>query len=309
MKITCHFQPESPEDDKWVRDFSQLLPGVEVTRWVPGEAPADYAVVWCPSRQFVTEQTRLKALFNAGAGVDAFLKLGLHINCPLIRLEDAGMAEQMCEYISQGVLTHFRDFDLYAVKQRNALWEREEPRKKADFPIGILGLGVLGQKVASDMRARGFPVHAWTRSQRDAPAGIPLFHGAHGLDQFLAATQILICLLPLTHETEGILNAQNLHKLRHEAYVINVARGAHVIDDDLIAAIDDGHIAGALLDVFREEPLSPTHPFWHHRAIRVTPHISAATLRSESVKQIVAKINRIEAGLSVSGVVDIQLGY
>ena len=309
MKITCHFQPDSPEVDLWVRDIARRLPDAEVSRWEPGAAPADYAVIWRPSERFVAEQTRLKAMINAGAGVDALLKLGLPIRCPLIRLEDAGMADQMSEYVVHAVLNHLREFDRYEAQQQAARWEPLTPRAKADFPVGVLGLGVLGQRVAQDLRTLGFSVHAWTRSERGGADGIPLFHGAQGFDDFLAATQILVCLLPLTPETEGILNQASLQRLRRGAYVINIARGGHVVDEDLIAAIDEGQIAGATLDVFRKEPLPSTHPFWHHPSIRVTPHVSAVTLRSESVRQVVDKIQRIENGQTVTGVVNIERGY
>ncbi|MFC3337868.1 2-hydroxyacid dehydrogenase [Paracandidimonas soli] len=309
MKITCHFQPDSSEVDRWIRHFSQLLPDAEVTRWQPGDAPADYAFIWNPSRQFITEQTRLKAMFNAGAGVDAFLKLGLPVSCPLIRLEDAGMGEQMSDYVVQAALHHFRGFDRFQEQQQAALWRQRAPSDKADFPVGVLGFGVLGQRVARDLSAHGFAVHAWARSDRDTIDGIRLFHGEHALGEFLAATRILACLLPLTPETENILNRENLGRLRRGAYVINVARGAHVVDDDLIAAIDEGQIAGATLDVFREEPLPRSHPFWRHPRVRVTPHIAAISLYSDSVRQVVEKIRRIEAGLPVTGVVDTGRGY
>src|SRR5690606_17546317 len=139
--------------------------------------------------------------------------------------------------------------------------------------------------------------------------GIRLFHGEHALGEFLAATRILVCLLPLTPETENILNRENLGRLRPGAYVINVARGAHVVDEDLIAAIDEGRLSGATLDVFREEPLPSDHPFWRHPRIRVTPHIAAISLYSDSVRQMVEKIRRIEAGQPVSGIVDLRRGY
>ena len=309
MKITCHFPAGFPEADLWVRDIARLLPGAEVEIWKPGASPADYAVIWCPSEQFVAEQTRLKAMFNAGAGVDALLKLGLPIRCPLIRLEDAGMGEQMSEYVVHAALNHLREFDRYKAQQQAARWVALAPRTKADFPVGVLGLGVLGQRVAQDLRALGFSVHAWTRSKQGEADGIPLFHGAQGFDDFLAATQILVCLLPLTPETEGILNRAALQRLRRGAYVINIARGGHVVDEDLIAAIDDGQIAGATLDVFRQEPLPSVHPFWRHPSIRMTPHISAVSLRSESVCQVVDKIQRFENGEAVTGVVDIERGY
>ena len=310
MKLICHFQPDSPEVDLWIRDLSHLLPSAQITRWQAGAAPADYAIIWNPDKQFLTGQTKLKAMFNAGAGVDALLRQQPDVSCPLIRLEDAGMAEQMSDYVTQAVLHHYRDFGLYQNNQQAAQWQARPLQSKSSFPIGVLGLGVLGQRVAQDLAARGFPVHAWTRSQRSqGDDGIRLFHGTEQLSPFLAATQILVCLLPLTPETENILNRDTLRQLRRGAYLINVARGAHIVDEDLIAALNEGQLSGATLDVFRQEPLPSTHPFWQQPNLRLTPHISAMTLREDAVRQIVDKIERLEAGLPVGGVVNIERGY
>src|SRR5690606_13921524 len=237
------------------------------------------------------------------------LKLDLPIRCPLIRLEDAGMADQMRDYVTYAVLHHFREFDRYQAQQQAANWQVLPPKNKSDFPIGVLGMGVLGQQIAQDLHARGFPVHAWTRTKRDVQDGIHLFHGTGELDTFLAASQILVCVLPLTPETENILNLNTLKQLRQGAYVINVARGKHLVEEDLLTALDAGHISGATLDVFREEPLPADHPFWHHPRIRITPHSSAITLQKESVQQIANKIKRLEAGLEITGIVDMQRGY
>ena len=180
--------------------------------------------------------------------------------------------------------------------------------------IGVMGLGVLGQRVSLALQQFDFPVVGWSRSAKIIH-GVRCFSGFNdvgGLSDFLAATRVLICLLPLTPETENILNRSTLARLLPGAYVINVARGGHLVDDDLLALIDSGHVAGAALDVFRQEPLPAAHPFWQHPRVTVTPHTSARTLRGESIAQIVGKIQALESGAAVSsiaGVVDMKKGY
>jgi glyoxylate/hydroxypyruvate reductase A len=187
-------------------------------------------------------------------------------------------------------------------------WSFRKPRSRVDYPVGVLGLGVLGERVAKSVAQFDFPVNGWSRSPKAVP-GIQGFVGEAQLDAFLAASRIVVCLLPLTADTENILNAGRLAKIRAGGYVINVARGAHVVDADLIAAIDSGHLAGATLDVFRVEPLPQGHAFWNHPKITVTPHTSARTLRSESIAQIATKIGALQRGETVAGRVDAARGY
>jgi glyoxylate/hydroxypyruvate reductase A len=174
--------------------------------------------------------------------------------------------------------------------------------------VGVLGAGMLGRRVLDCLRPFGFPLQAWRRT--DAPIdGVRCFAGDDGLDAFLRSTRVLVCMLPLTGATANILNRANLGKLPQGAYVINVARGAHVAEPDLLAYIKSGHIAGATLDVFRNEPLPPQHPFWNEPRITITPHISALTLRDESVRQIAGKIGQLARGEPVADVINRELGY
>ncbi|HSV46594.1 MAG TPA: NAD(P)-dependent oxidoreductase, partial [Ramlibacter sp.] len=177
-----------------------------------------------------------------------------------------------------------------------------------DYPVGVMGLGVLGQRVAQALAGFEFPVNGWSRSPREV-AGIHCFAGEARMGAFLAASRFLVCLLPLTPDTEGLLNRATLSQLQAGGYVINVARGGHLVDADLIALLDSGHLAGATLDVFRTEPLPSEHPFWAHPKITVTPHTSARTLREESIAQIAGKIAAFERGEPLAGVVDRQRGY
>ena len=297
--------------EPWLAGLRAAFPADSVELWAHGSPPADYAVVWAPPQQFLDEQPQLKALFNIGAGVDALMKLRLPPHTAVVRLDDAGMSVQMAEYVSHAVIRHFREFDSYEVDIGQGRWSYRKPRLRKDFPVGVMGLGVLGERVAKTLAQFDFPVRGWSQSAKRAD-GVSSFSGESGFQDFLAGTRILVCLLPLTPGTEGIMNRQTLSRLLPGAYVINVARGAHLVDEDLIALLDSGHLAGAILDVFRSEPLPAAHPFWQHSKITVTPHTSARTLREESVAQIAGKIAALERGAGISslpGVVDRNKGY
>ena len=306
MHITFFSKDTKPEP--WVNALRLQLPEARVEAWAPGAEPADYAVVWAPPQNFLDAQPRLKGLFNIGAGVDALMQLRLPTGVPVVRLDDAGMSVQMAEYVCHAVIRYFRELDVYAEEAQQAHWAFRRPRVRADFTVGVMGLGVLGQRVAQALRGFEFPVVGWSRTLR-LVEGITCHAGAEGFGAFLGASQVLVNLLPLTPDTENILNRDTLAQLRPGAYVINVARGAHLVDADLLALLDSGHLAGATLDVFRTEPLPAEHPFWQHRCITVTPHTSARTLRDESVAQIVGKIRALQRGEFITGVVDPLRGY
>ncbi|HVZ44019.1 MAG TPA: glyoxylate/hydroxypyruvate reductase A [Ramlibacter sp.] len=306
MRIVFH--ADNTKVQPWLDALRQALPDAVVEQWRPGAAQADYAVVWTPPQQLFDEQPALKGVFNMGAGVDAFLGLRLPANVPLVRLDDAGMSVQMAEYVCHAVIRHFREFDVYDRERDAGRWAFRRPRVRAEFPVGVMGLGVLGTRVAQAVAQFEFPVLGWTRSPKDIP-GVRCYAGEAGFDAFLAATRVLVCLLPLTPETEGIMNRRTLSLLKPGGYVINVARGAHLVDEDLLSLLDEGHLAGAMLDVFRTEPLPAEHAFWKHPLVTVTPHTSARTLREETVAQIAGKILAVERGEPIAGVVDRKRGY
>ncbi len=292
----------------WLSGFRAEIPGVDISEWAAGAPEADYAVVWAPPQQFLDEQPGLRGIFNIGAGVDALLQLKLPPAAKVVRLDDAGMSVQMAEFVCHAVIRHFREFDGYEQDVALGKWSYRKPRLRTDFPVGVMGLGVLGERVARSVAQFDFPVNGWSRSGKSID-GVRVFCGASQLHGFLAATRVLVCLLPLTPDTRDIMDHEMLSLLRPGGYVINVARGAHLVDSDLIALLDSGHLAGATLDVFRTEPLPAEHPFWRHPKITVTPHTSARTLRDESVAQIAGKIRALERGESITGVVDPLRGY
>lgn len=294
--------------EPWVNGFQSLLPHAEILPWKPGDPPADYAVVWAPSQAFLDAQPHLKAIFNMGAGVDALLKLRLSSGVPVVRLDDAGMSVQMAEYVCQAVIRHFRELDVYEAATRAGQWTFRKPHIRAEFSVGIMGLGVLGERVAKALTGFEFPVLGWSRSVKLID-GVQCYAGEAQFKDFLAATRVLVCLMPLTPQTANIMNRDTLSRLQPGAFVINVARGAHLVEEDLLALLESGQVAGATLDVFRTEPLPAGHAFWAHPKITITPHTSARTLREETIAQIAGKIASMERGEAVTGVVDASRGY
>ena len=311
MKIV--FCCTNTKADPWLEGFRQALPGVDIWEWqeaVHGQSPklADHAVVWSPPQAFIDEQTQLQNLFNIGAGVDALLKLQLPEPLHVVRLNDAGMSVQMAEYVCHAVIRYFREFDHYAQDAAAKRWSFRKPSVRSEFAVGILGAGVLGSKVAQALKQFEFPVNVWSRTPKELP-GVHSFAGQDQWSEFLNASRVLVNLLPLTSETENILNRANLSQLQPGAFLINVARGKHLIEQDLLDLLQEGHMAGATLDVFRTEPLPADHAFWQHPQITITPHTSARTMRDESIAQIASKIKAVYAGQPIEGRVSRDRGY
>jgi glyoxylate/hydroxypyruvate reductase A len=266
----------------------------------------DYAVVWGPPPSLLAQLQHVKAIFLMGAGADAILKFGDALPpAPIIRLGDAGMGMQMAEYVTHAVLQYFRRFDEYQRQLRLGVWKPLPAHDKRDFTIGVLGLGQLGTRVIDALRPFGFPLRGWSRSARSID-GVACYTD---LDPFLRGTRVLVCLLPLTPDTDNLLDHARLALLAQGGFVINVARGAHIDDAALLSLIRAGHLAGATLDVFREEPLPLDHPFWGEPRVAITPHISALTLTNEAVHQIAGKMLALGRGEPVADVVDRTKGY
>lgn len=309
MRILLHRADGVTEP--WVRDFAEVLPDAEVVVWREGQriARCDYAVLWLPPAALLDDLAHVKAIFLTGAGADAILKFGDALpKVPIIRLADAGMAVQMAEYVTHSVLRYFRRFDDYEKQAHRGVWTQLTLPRKEDFAVGVMGMGVLGSAVLDALKPFGFPLRGWSRSAKSVD-GVECFSGAEGFDPFLRGTRVLVCMLPLTPQTTNLLDRASLSRLRQGAYLINVARGALVAEPDLLTLIRSGHIAGATLDVFRNEPLPAPHPFWEEPRITLTPHISALTLRTESIRQIAQKMRALEAGETVADVVDRKRGY
>jgi glyoxylate/hydroxypyruvate reductase len=316
MKI-LFYTPYTAQAADWRASIARVLPRADIRAWQPGDAAdADYAVVWRAPREFFSQRKGLKAIFNLGAGVDALLAFEreapgtLPHGVPIVRLEDTGMAAQMAEYVMYAVLRYMRRFDEYELAQRRAdpSWNELEPHARETFTVTVLGLGVLGAHVAGTLASFGLPVRGYSLSQKTLPR-VQTFAGPTQLDAALEGAKVLVNLLPSTPETNGILNRGTFAKLARGAYLVNIARGAHLVEADLLDALACGQIAAATLDVFSKEPLPPDHRFWREPRVTITPHISAITLREPAIAQIAQKIEALERGEPIGGIVDLMRGY
>ena len=297
------FHHPSAQEAQWLTSLQHALPDWDVVKWQPGEVAAELAIAWSPPQQLLDEQPGLKVLFHLGAGVDVLWRLKRPAAMQVVRLEDAGMAEQMVDYALYAVTRHTRAFARYEHEWRAGDWNPRAVRPAGTWSIGIMGYGALGSKVAQALKSRGYAVHAWSRS---AKSGTDLVHhhGFEGLPAFLSASQVLVLLLPLTPETHRVLNAHNLGLLPREAYVINLARGGLIDTDALVVAIQSGHLAGAALDVFEEEPLPPDHALRQLPQVIGTPHIAAQTWMPEAIQSITRNIEAWLFNNPMVGVVD-----
>jgi glyoxylate/hydroxypyruvate reductase A len=284
---------------------------MEVRVW-PDTGPLDrvsYALVWKPPLGLLKTLPALKGILSLGAGVDhLFLDPDLPRGVPIVRMVDAGYAQQMSEYALYGVLHFHRNMGDYLAQQRRGQWRPLAAIPAAECSVGVMGLGILGLDFVRAVRPLGYRVLGWSRTHKDLP-GVVTFQGPDGLQPFLAGSRILANFLPLTSHTRGILNARTFAELPRGAALINIARGAHLVEADLLAALDSGQLSGALLDVFQEEPLPSGHPFWQHPKIFMTPHVAGQAIAELMVSQVVDNIRRIERGERPIGVVDPARGY
>lgn len=269
-----------------------------------------FALVWHPPPGALKALPNLKALSSMGAGIDHLVanpEVSAHL--PIARIVDPELIQSMTEYIVTATLLHFRDFDLYRNHQSATRWQPEPPKSIRDIKVGIMGIGMLGGDAATRLRAIGFDVVGWSRNPKQHPALSRSYAGPDELTAFLDEARILVCLLPLTPETKGILDRNVFASLQKGAYIINVARGAHLVEADLLDALESGHLSGACLDVFEQEPLPPSHPFWDHPDITVTPHIASITDPASAAPQVVENYRRASAGKALLNQVDLKHGY
>jgi glyoxylate/hydroxypyruvate reductase A len=296
---------------RWRPLLAELMPEHEFRFWpeIGDPAAIEYAMVWQPPPGLLAGLPNLRLIVGLGAGIDHLLRdpeLPRHV--PIMRLVDPYMTDAMSEYVVLQVLRlHRQDLD-YLAQQHAQLWEEREQKNAAERPVGILGFGTLGQDAGRKLKALGFPVAGWSRTAKAVP-GFATFGGADGLAALAARSEILVCLLPLTAATGGILNAGLFARLPRGAGLVNAGRGGHMVEADLIPALKSGQLSGAVLDVFREEPLPSEHPFWVHPRIIVTPHIAAETHPPTAAALIRDAIRKFAAGLPVANLVDLTRGY
>ena len=293
--------------------FAELAPELDIHLHAEVGAPEDADTVLCwhaPVGLFGT-LPRLRLVQSIAAGVDHIMadpSVPSHV--PICRVIDPDMASGMVAYVVWAVAYRHRNFDQYLARGAQGLWQESPIVPTRLHRVGIAGLGVLGTAVAKALRMLGYDVAGWSRSPKpDLPDGVRGFHGADQLDEFLARTDSLVCLLPLTDDTKGFLNADLFARLPAGAHLINVGRGAHLIDQDLLAALDHGQLGAATLDAFTQEPLPEHHPFWRDPRIIVTPHIATRTGPTVVVTQLLANLARQDAGTPLFGAIDRQRGY
>lgn len=295
----------------WLAAFAQEMPELDIRQWPDMGRVEDiaYAFVWKVAPGVLAGLPNLKAVFSLGAGVDRLVAPQVvppHL--PLVRMADPGLKAGMSEFVLMQALHYHRAMPSFAAQQARREWRELAVPLARHRVVGLMGLGELGRACAEHLLRLGFSVRGWSRSARALP-GVTGFHGNEGLGPFLSQTEILVCLLPLTPDTRGILNAHTFAQMPKGAHIINVARGGHLVDEDLLAALASGQIAGASLDVFHEEPLPPEHPFWAHPRIIVTPHVAAPTYPETAAPMVIEGIRRHRAGLPLLNAVDRTAGY
>lgn len=300
----------------WLDRFRRLLPDRDVVALGASFDPGSvrYAASWKHPPGSLAGLPNLQAIFSLGAGIDHLVGDPDLPPVPIARVVDRDLTERMSEYVVMHALMHLRRGWLYAARQRRGEWldERDQPAAR-DVRVGVMGLGVLGSDVAAKLAALRFDVAGWSRRPKRQD-GVPTFSGAEGLDPFLARTDILVCLLPLTPETRGILRRDLFRRLARDGrlggpILINVGRGGLQVEADILSSLNDGTLRAATLDVFETEPLPPSSRLWSHPAVTVTPHNSAMSDPDAIASAIAAQIRRSEAGGSLENVVDPLRGY
>lgn len=310
-KSTLLIKPDPECESRWLAAMAPYADSVAVRLWPEVGAPAevDFALLWAPPPGLLASLVNLRAVFSIGAGVDNILRVpDLPRQVPLVRMVDKSLTEGMGGFVVYQCLRFHRDFHRYEAQQIARKWKARPQRPAAERRIGIMGLGELGGFAARQLCALGFTVRGWSRRPR-AVDGVETFAGPGGLEKFLRGCDIVVCLLPLSPQTEKILNAKTLAMLPPGACVINAARGAHVDDAALIAALDRGHLKAAALDVFNEEPLPTGHSYWRHPKVTITPHAAAFTLPESAAAQVVENIRRHRRGEALLNLVDREAGY
>ena len=305
------FLSEADPVDPWRAALLAEMPDLDIRVWpeqVGEPEDIDVALVWNPPPGELSRFPNLKAILSLGAGIDALMRDDTLPDLPLARMVDPSMTSTMADYVLLAVLRHHRHFDLFEREQRAGRWTFVFPKRPEDRTVGILGLGELGQAAALKLQAHGFEVRGWSRSPKKIE-DVQSFHGRDQLQTFLESTEILVCLLPLTPDTHGILNASLFAGLPRDACLINAARGGHLVETDLLDALERGQLSAATLDVFETEPPPTTSPLWLHERVLITPHVASYCVPETAAKGIAANIKKARSGETLDHQVDRNRGY
>ncbi|HEV2675778.1 MAG TPA: glyoxylate/hydroxypyruvate reductase A [Aliidongia sp.] len=310
-RLTLAFRSPGENFDKWQAAFAALMPDLSFVHWrdVSDPGAVDAVMCWLPPEGWLASFPKLRLVQSLGAGVDHVLKDGRYpAHVPLVRLVDPAMTRAMTDFVTFQVMRLHLGEPTYRRQQQVGLWEPHVPLRTVDRRVGILGLGELGTATAAALVRIGFDVAGWSRTPKDLPQ-VTCFSGEAGFAPFLARSDILVCLLPLTSATEGILSAATFAQMPQGAGLINVGRGGHLVEADLLAALDSGQLSEAVLDVFQTEPLPEAHPFWTHSRIVVTPHVAAVTNPATASLVVADNLRRLQAGEGWPDRVDLASGY
>jgi glyoxylate/hydroxypyruvate reductase len=306
---------DGPQAGDWHAALRAHVGGRELRVWPDAGTPGDvaYACVWLPPRGMLARFPRLRAVINLGAGVDHLLADPTLPKVPLARVAHPDLTMRVTGYVVLHVLMHHRRQRLYDAQQRQRLWRVHHQPAASEVSVGVMGLGAIGREAALALARLDFRVAGFSRTAKSVP-GVETFHGAAALDAFLRRTEILVCLLPATRDTDGLLDRSLLRKLKRDgaaggAFLINAARGRLQVDADIVAALDDGTLAGATLDVFPEEPLPPQSPLWGHPQVTITPHNAGDISPHVFAPHVIAQIERFERGLPLEHLIDRARGY
>lgn len=297
--------------DAWVPALRAAAPEVDVrmAAEITDPGAVEFGFAWRNPPGFWHAFPNLRAIFGMGAGVDALLSdPDLPGGVPIIRMVDPHLAIGMSEFAMMRTLHHHRSLHVYEQQQTAQLWRPIRPPLNRDRVVGVMGLGEMGGLCARDLAKAGFQVRGWSRRPREIE-GVRTYSGEAGLAEFATGCEILICVLPLTPETTGVLNAALFDRLAHGACLISIGRGPHLVEADLLAALESGRIAAATLDVFAVEPLPAGHPFWSHTAIRVIPHAASFSFPETGAGVLAENIRKILRGEPVPETVDRSSGY
>ena len=308
--MTFLYKSDPKRGALWAELFARKAPQMPFRMW-PDVGDAEqvrFLAAWQPPAEIATDFPKLEVLFSVGAGVDQFDFSTVPANIPVVRMVEDGLTACMSEYVCFSVLALHRDMPTYLVQQRLSQWCEHPVRPAHTRRVGVMGMGTLGRAALAQLRQLGFDCAGWNRSWRDEP-GVRCYAGPSELEEFLARTDILVCLLPLTQETRGILSRKVFDALPSGASLVNAGRGGHLVEADLLQALDSGHLSAAILDVCEPEPLPAQHPFWRHPRIWLTPHVASMTQPETAVESVLENLRRHEAGLPLNGLVDRDRGY
>ena len=299
------------DPENWVKALKNQHPGMNVYVYPEDHAQeeVEFALTWNHPRGLFKNYPNLKVIASMGAGVDHILSdNALPENIKVTKVVDDTLTEDMGDFVLSQVMNHIRGLHGYTKDQNKKEWDRSQYKRPQNTKVGVMGLGVLGNAVADKLHKNFFKVYGWSRSEKNCE-NVTSFHGKDQLEDFLGNSEVLVCLLPLTEDTKDILNADLFDMLPEGAYIINVARGEHLVEHDLMEMINNGHLSGASLDVFREEPLPKEHPFWEHDKINITPHIASLTKPESVVPQIAENYDRMNDNEELKNVVEKDRGY